>query len=216
MRVLLDGSVRVAVTERVDGDFAIDAVDVGARRRAVIDRPWSWVRQVHGDACVVVDQPGAAAGESADALLTEHPEAVISVQTADCVPVALLSTTAVGVAHAGWRGLVGGVLDRAVERLRSGGAGSIEAVVGPHIRPHCYEFGAEDLARAADELGAGVIGRSSLGTSALDLTAGVFGRLERLGVAVAAHDERCTCDEQLFSHRCRQDRERMAMVVYRP
>ena len=67
--------------------------------------------------------------------------------TADCAPVVLASDDAVGVAHAGHRGLAGGVLEAAVDALRAVGHGDVRAFLGPCIRVECYEFGASDLER---------------------------------------------------------------------
>jgi copper oxidase (laccase) domain-containing protein len=115
------GVVHVRFTARSDGDLAITqpAEAVAAARARVVDRPWSWLHQVHGADVVVVERPGRHAGTSADASVTAHPGAVLSVQTADCAPIALVSPEgAVGVVHAGWRGLEAGVVEAAVAALQ--------------------------------------------------------------------------------------------------
>ena len=147
------GVILSRTTTRPDGDFAIDGEPVGleARRRAVADHPWVWLRQVHGAEVVVVtaDNVGEVTGLEADALVTAEPDLVLAVQTADCVPVVFSSDVGViGVAHAGWRGLEAGVIERTVEAMRDLGADSPSAVIGPHIHGDCYEFGA-DRARPA-------------------------------------------------------------------
>ena len=165
------GDAYVVFTGRAAGDLGhagdyVHAVrpEVEARRRAVVDLPWTWLRQVHGDRVVVVDEPGGGAGRSADAAVTDRSGCALAVLTADCAPVALLgSNGVVGVAHAGWRGLVAGVLERAVEVMRAAGAGDVHALLGPCIRPGCYEFGADDLAQVARRLGDGVRGTTSTG-----------------------------------------------------
>jgi len=140
------------------------------------------------------------------------------VLSADCAPVALASREGVvGVAHAGWRGLLGGVLERAVAAMRALGAGEIEAVLGPCIRPPCYEFGADDLDRVAARLGDGVRGRTASGAPALDLPAGVGAALERAGVDDLRDVGLCTaCTPGYFSHRARGDRGRQALALWRP
>src|SRR5947209_16084022 len=90
--------------------------EVEARRRAVLDRPWSWVRQVHGSTVVTVDRPGGGAGETGDALVTSSDGAALAILTADCAPIALgADIAAVAAVHAGWRGLRAGVVDAAAD-----------------------------------------------------------------------------------------------------
>src|SRR6185295_2862413 len=118
------GPASVRFTGRAEGDLRHDP----DRRPAVLDRPWSWLRQVHGDHVVVVDAPGAGAGEEGDGLVTADAGAALTVFTADCAPVALAGDGGViGVAHAGWRGLLADVIPRTVERMRALGAGEVRA-----------------------------------------------------------------------------------------
>ena len=82
---------------------------------------------------VEVDIPGACAGSEADAAITTTAGATLSVQVADCAPVAVAAPGGLAVVHAGWRGLEAGVLVRAAERLRTVAPGPQVAVVG--LRP---------------------------------------------------------------------------------
>jgi len=218
------GEAYVVFTGRAAGDLGhagdyVHAVrpEVEARRRAVVDLPWTWLRQVHGDRVVVVDEPGGGAGRSADAAVTDRSGCALAVLTADCAPVALLgSNGVVGVAHAGWRGLVAGVLERAVEVMRAAGAGDVHALLGPCIRPGCYEFGADDLAQVARRLGDGVRGTTSTGAPALDVPAAVRAALGRVGVVDVGDVGICTaCSPAHFSHRARRELGRQALVVWR-
>src|SRR5437763_5428759 len=150
------------------------APDVEARRRAVKDAPWTWLRQVHGDAVVTVKEPGQRAGAKADASVSTVPDCVLAVLTADCAPVALVSAEGVTAAvHAGWRGLAGGVLRRAVDAVRALGATDVRAVLGPCIRPECYEFGGADLDAVAARLGDEVRAVTNDGRPALDVPGAV-------------------------------------------
>ena len=112
----------VVFTDRADGDFGVDraAGTLDGLRRGVFDEEWTWLRQVHGAEVVVVDRPGHRAGATADAAVTGATGAVLCVQTADCVPVVLVGDGVVGVAHAGWRGLVAGVIGSTVDARRAG------------------------------------------------------------------------------------------------
>jgi YfiH family protein len=183
----------------------------------VVDLEWTWLRQVHGDRVVTVASPGEGAGSRADAAVTDRAGCALAVLTADCAPVALASPEGViGVAHAGWRGLVAGVLERTVDAMRALGAGDIEAVLGPCIRPECYEFGPDDLEGVAARLGDGVRGRTTAGAPALDLSAGVALALRTAGVTRLVDTSVCTaCSQRQFSWRRDGDQARQALVVWR-
>ena len=210
------GPARVRFTGRAEGDLGIDAgFGVERRRAAVEPRPWSWLRQVHGATVHRVDQPGAVRGVEGDALVGGSGCGALATFTADCAPVALASPDGViGVVHAGWRGLAGGVLERAIEQMRDLGASRILAALGPCIRVGCYEFGAADLELVAARVGDEVVGCTSSGRPALDLAAGVHAALARAGVEEPVDVGWCTaCDERFYSHRARGEAERQATVV---
>lgn len=209
-------------TDRDVGDLAPTSADgadaVTARRAAVAPYPWTWLHQVHGARTVRVDRPGTAAGAEADAAVTSVAGAVVSVLTADCASVALWSDEGcVGAVHAGWRGLVRGVLESAVDALHDLGAGVVHARVGPVIGPCCYEFGGADLDDLAGEFGPGVRARTTEGRPSLDLVAGASVALARIGVALDASGVVCTAcaGSRWFSHRARRDTGRQALAVWR-
>jgi YfiH family protein len=115
------------------------------------------------------------------------------VLAADCLPIALASPDRVAMVHGGWRGLAGGVIERALERF----AGEpVAAAVGPGIGPCCYEVGPEVLEAFADLPGV-ASGRR------LDLKAVARRRLASGGVRRVEDVELCTsCRPDLFfSHR---------------
>jgi YfiH family protein len=206
---------KVLFTDRRDGDLAVGSVDVDRRRQDLVALPWTWLRQRHGARVLVVGAPGEHVGEEADAVVTAVAGAAIAVQVADCAPVALVAPEAVGVVHAGWRGLVAGVVPAAVAAMRGLGATDLRAMVGPCIQPGCYEFGATDLDTVAGELGEDVRGRTVDGRPALDLTAGVRLALVHAGVEDVYLDETCTaCSPSLWSHRGAGDKERQAVVAW--
>lgn len=188
------------------------------RWREIVDRPWTWMQQVHGATIVTVSEPGGGAGTDADAAVTRHPGAALAVFTADCAAVALASPEGViGAVHAGWRGVVAGVLEEAVAAMRAIGATHVDAALGPCIRPECYEFSEIDLDAAAARYGDHVRGRSAGGGPAFDMPAAVRGALEASDAALVHVDPGCTaCGPAWFSHRARGDVERQAMVVWTP
>ncbi len=209
--------LHVVATDRSHGDLHVDSSDVQKRRRAIVDVPWTWLRQVHGNDVVAVDVPGAHAGAEADASFTAAPKAALAVNVADCAPVALLSTQGlIGVAHAGWRGVSGGVLENTVEAMRNAGAQDLVGVLGPCIRPSAYEFGEPELSEVQASLGPDAIGATAWGTPALNMPAAVSIALDRCGVALVATLGGCTAAEadRRWSHRARADRERQALVAW--
>jgi YfiH family protein len=225
LRPLSLSSAHVVFTGRAEGDMghgggAVVEVrpDVAARRRAVVDVPWTWLRQVHGAGVVRVTGPGDNAGATADAAVTAEPGCAIAVLTADCAPVALASAEGViGVAHAGWRGVAAGVLEATVGEMRALGATDIEAVIGPCIHAGCYAFGADDLDAVAGRLGDCVRATTAAGQPALDVPAAVRAALTAAGVATNIADvDVCTaCSPDHFSWRARAEQQRQAAVMWR-
>lgn len=156
------------------------------------DGEWSVVRQVHGGD--VVEATGAGRLADADAVWTSDPSRTVAVLAADCVPVLLAGRGSVAVAHAGWRGLLAGVVERA-----AAAAGATAAWIGPAIGPCCYEVGADVGGSFADRFGDDVVSARST----LDLWAAAA-RAARRGGASDVHTARlCTsCHPDLFfSHR---------------
>jgi YfiH family protein len=116
------------------------------------------------------------------------------VLTADCLPVALGSASAVAMVHAGWRGLAAGVLQSGVDALRQlSGEEEILAVIGPGAGSCCYEVGPEVRA---------IFGTAQADDRVIDLQAIARERLLAAGVTHVRHVDACTiCDERFFSHR---------------
>jgi len=210
------GKASIRWTSRADGDLGTTAdADVARRRTAVHPGPWAWLHQVHGTTVHVVDRPGGVRGADGDALVTATPGVALAIFTADCAPVALSSDEGVvAVAHAGWRGLEAGVLEATVETMRSLGATRVEAVLGPCIRPGCYEFGECDLDRLSTVLSSSIRAHTATGRPAFDLPAAVAVCLARVGVEQVADQGACTaCDEQWFSYRARAESGRQATLL---
>jgi YfiH family protein len=140
--LLSDAGFAHAFPERSDDDAALLAA-LGVPSIAQ-------VKQVHGGRCV--DAREALSGPTeADAIVARAGGApsAIGVRVADCVPVLLASAAGdVAVIHAGWRGVVGGVLAAGVAALSGDGdRGTLLAAVGPCIGPCCFEVG-DDVAAA--------------------------------------------------------------------
>ena len=218
-----DGSVvHAAFSLRHDGDFALRPDDDGV---AVAVPPGigpagapTWLRQEHGAGVVVVQAPGDHCGAPADAAVTSCTDAALTIRTADCAPIAIFSRNGVlGAVHAGWHGLVAGVVAQCADAMRTLGARDLRAIVGPCIHAECYEFGRDDLARVVAAVGDRAVGATRDGATALDLPAAVAAALQRAGVEESDRIDQCTAclSQHYFSHRARADRERHVMVLWR-
>jgi YfiH family protein len=142
---------------------------------------------VHGAAVVTADA-ARRPPPTADALVTTARGVPLAVVTADCAPIVLATADAIAVVHAGHRGLLAGIVGRAVDAVRERSRDVVHALLGPCIRAEHYEFGEQDLAPLVDVFGAEVASSTAWGTPAFDLAAGVRIALERSGV----HDLRDT------------------------
>jgi YfiH family protein len=121
-----------------------DAAAVAENRRRVqrhLPAAPSWLRQVHGAQVVELAAPDRSA-PTADAAVTRTPGIPLVVMIADCLPVLLAHRggAVVGIAHAGWRGLSAGVVERTVEAMRCA-AEDVVAWIGPGIGPQAFEVG---------------------------------------------------------------------------
>lgn len=217
VRRALASGAQVLFTDRQAGDLGGRAPGVEGRRRALVDHPWTVLRQVHGSRVVLVEQPGQGGGEEADAMVTAREGAALAILTADCAPVAFSSPEGIiGVAHAGWRGLASGVLEATVACMADLGATDVEAVLGPCIHPCCYEFGPADLAPLAERYGPGVEAVDRQGRVALDVPAAVAAALAGARVPLVEVIDVCTgCSTRYWSWRARAETGRQATVVWR-
>ena len=153
-------------------------------------------RQVHS---ATVHRAGAVQrGRPGDGLWTEEPDLPVLAMTADCLPLALArvggGAPAVAVLHAGWRGLLAGIVAEGVRAL----GGRVAAAIGPAIGPCCYEVGAEVADPLAAAYGPDVVrGRN------LDLWSCAERALRAAGVEEVERVDLCTfCNPELFfSHR---------------
>ena len=99
--------------------------------------------QVHGTQVVDATAPGSFA--STDGARTHTPNLLLTVRTADCVPVLLAHPSGIALLHAGWRGLAAGVLEEGLSGFPD--PESVRVVLGPAIRVCCYEVGPEVAAQ---------------------------------------------------------------------
>jgi YfiH family protein len=109
--------------------------------RSTLPADPAWLSQVHGT--TVLNAADVDNAPQADAAIATQIGTVCAIQTADCLPVLFCDKEGrvVGAAHAGWRGLAGGVLENTIARMRAAGAGDILAWLGPAIGPQRFEVG---------------------------------------------------------------------------
>jgi copper oxidase (laccase) domain-containing protein len=169
---------------------------------------------VHGADVLTVDGPAPPTVPAADAAVTSEAARPLVVLTADCAPLVLACDDAVAVVHAGWLGLLAGVVEAATDRLRSVGRGVVRAALGPCIHPARYAFGADDLARVVDVYGPGVAATTADDQPALDVPAGVRAALHQAGVDDLHDVDVCTAaSPDHFSYRRDGRTGRQAVVA---
>jgi YfiH family protein len=120
------------------------------RLRSLLPADPFWLQQVHGVDVVDADRAALADTQDpivADAAITMEPDRVLAIMTADCLPVVVASTDgrALGVAHAGWRGLQAGILEAMVDALhvKHPDARGWHAWIGPGISQDFFEVGTD-------------------------------------------------------------------------
>lgn len=166
------------------------------------------VHQVHSAHAVIVDGPVREAPR-ADALVTSTPGLAVSVLTADCQPVLFADHKAgvVGAAHAGWRGVLDGILEATIDAMCSLGAtrSDIRAVIGPSISQAAYEVGPEffDTFMAEDPDHARFFANGEGDRMHFDLPGFGLHRLRSAGIANAEWTRHCTYSdpERFYSYR---------------
>jgi len=176
-----------------------------------------WLRQVHG--CAVVHGDDWRPGVAADAAWIDRPGTVCVVQTADCLPVLFSDRDGhrVAAAHAGWRGLLGGVLEATVAAFGVGPE-RLLAWLGPAIGAFAYEVGDEVRSAfvADDPAGNAAFSAGRPGHWHADLYRLARQRLARCGVTAVYGGGCCTYDEpeRFFSYRRDGITGRMATLVW--
>lgn len=208
------------------GDAAAAVAENRRRLHAVLPAEPLWLRQVHG--VRVIDADAAAAPHpdepEADAAITVTPGRVLAVMTADCLPVLIVDAAgrALGVAHAGWRGLANGVLEQTVAALRRAlpQASDWRAWIGPGIGPEAFEVGADVVAAFAPD---GDAARACFQPHPThpdkwlaDLPALAALRLRRAGIGEVHCSGLCTVADpaRFFSYRRDGQTGRMALLAW--
>ena len=176
----------------------------------------TWLTQVHGARVLDLDREPVA---SADGAVTSRSGVVCAVLTADCLSVLLCDSEGkrVGVAHAGWRGLLAGVLPAAVSAMAVP-ADRIVAWLGPAIGQSAYEVGADvrDPFVAQDAAAERRFERNARGRWQADLCGLARDSLARAGVRSVHGGGLCTVTaaQRFFSHRREGPCGRFATLIW--
>jgi hypothetical protein len=187
------------------------------RERLMLPSEPLWLDQVHEDSVVSCD--GAAFRPQADAALSDAAGSVCVVLTADCLPVLFCDRkgTRVAAAHAGWRGLAAGILERCVEALDLPPE-QVLAWLGPAIGPRAFEVGSEvrDAFTAAHAEARQAFARNSAGRWFADLYHLARIRLAAVGVTAVYGGGLCTFTDQkrFYSYRRDGTTGRMASLIW--
>jgi hypothetical protein len=164
--------------------------------------------QVHGGAVIVNPSPKGVYRfvGAGDGLVTTAEDVILTIRTADCVPVLFASPKGLAAAHAGWRGVAANVCRETVYALclATGEMPSdVRAVIGPHISSQAYEVGEEVVQGiAATGVSEELFTIREGGTVRVDLLAAVRRQLQMAGVQEVEAVEGCTYNDRgLHSYR---------------
>jgi YfiH family protein len=202
------------------GDDAAAVAANRARLRAALQLASEprWLEQVHGTRILELDRESEPAA-AADGAVTARAGVVCAVLTADCLPVLFCDAAGrrIGAAHAGWRGLLHGVLPAAVAALQCP-PDDLVAWLGPAIGQAAFEVGAEvrDAFVARDPAADRRFAPNARGRWQADLYGLARDALARCGVRAVHGGGYCTYSEaeRFFSHRREAPCGRMATLIW--
>ena len=201
------------------GDDPLAVATNRARVEALVGKP-RWLEQVHGIRVVdAVRQVLKDSPPQADAAYAREPGTVCVVMTADCLPVLFCneSGSVVAAAHAGWRGLLAGVLEETIRAMAVPG-NTLLAYLGPAIGPQAFEVGDEVRSAyvAENAAAAQAFTPSASGKWLADIYLLARQRLLGLGVERIFGGSFCTVSdaERFFSYRRDGQTGRMAAMIW--
>lgn len=179
-----------------------------------------WLEQVHGTDVVIADV--ASCRPRADACVARQDNAVCAIMTADCLPVLFCdeSGSCVAAAHAGWRGLAGGVLDATVKAMDIP-AKHLMVWLGPAIGPQAFEVGEDVRSAFMQQDSATAVAFTHQAFSEAKYLADIYQlarlRLQALGVMRIYGGGLCTYTDsgRFFSYRRDGRTGRMATLIWK-
>ncbi len=176
-----------------------------------------WLNQVHG---ITVAEDGCQSECDADAFYTDKHDVIGVVMTADCLPVFMASDDGkeVAIAHAGWRGLLDGVIESSIKKFRAYPK-DLHVWLGPGIGPKQFEVGVEVSMAFTEKQGPiakNAFLRASNGKWMADIYLLARQRLSALGVEHISGGQFCTVSqpEMFYSYRRDGITGRMASLIW--
>ncbi len=186
-----------------------------------------WLEQIHSNRLIKAET--GAPLQQADASYTQEPGVVCAVLTADCLPLLVCDDDGSRVAaiHAGWRGLLAGIIGNTITAMRPpnpplckrGGLGGVMVWLGPAIGPECFEVGSEvrDAFLAKSEAYTAAFSEQGNGKWLADIYQLARVDLATLGIVNVYGGHFCTVTEheRFYSYRRDKDTGRMATLIWR-
>ena len=174
-----------------------------------------WLEQTHSNRCIIVDEDN---NRQADAAITRRSDQVLAIMTADCLPIVVCNQQGNEIAaiHAGWKGLVNGVIENTLEKMTSK-PHELMAWVGPCICPSCYEVGDDvfDACLSKHDFAADAFQKHQQKWLAnLPLLAELI--LQKSSVSAVFHAHACTFERKkdFYSYRREPQTGRMATLIW--
>lgn len=181
-----------------------------------------WLEQVHSNKVITIHQNSTTKNPIADAAITNNPETVCVVMTADCLPILICDVGGkqVGAIHAGWRGLANGVIENTIQAMDEPPS-QLLAWLGPAIGPEVFEVSEDVLQR--------FVAQDPQAITAFEIRSGVKNkwlaniyllatrRLNALGLTAVFGGEYCTYSDQKNFYSYRRDHGitgRMATLIW--
>lgn len=175
----------------------------------------AWLEQTHSNHCVIVEEES---NRRADAAITRSNQQVLAIMTADCLPILLCNQqgTEIAAIHAGWRGLVNGIIENTVAKMHSPPA-DLLAWIGPGICQACYEVGHDVLTEWTKHYSFAAQAFKAQGKkwlANLPLLAELI--LNQMSIFNVFHSQVCTFEQKnaFFSYRRAPQTGRMATLIW--
>ncbi|MDZ4248251.1 MAG: polyphenol oxidase family protein [Patescibacteria group bacterium] len=211
-------------TRRSDGNWSEDRMvsqladlkRLVSRRHGGVPQRVVWTEQVHGAQVLPITDEDGPIGPG-DALITDRPDVLLTVRTADCVPVFLEAEGAVGIVHAGLAGALKQIVPRAIRAMRREykiRPDDLQIRFGPHICSSCYEMSPNNLALLEKYPEAKKYASPRGSRRFFSLIDLLVSQVAELGVRRLEADPRCTYhDAELFSSRRGHDHRQVSFVM---
>lgn len=174
-----------------------------------------WLNQTHSTDCIIVENEQ---NRNADAAITRIPMRVLAIMTADCVPIVLSNKagTEIAAIHAGWRGLLNGIIQNCLAKIRSESQ-DLMAWIGPAMCGNCYETGDEVYKQFQDyypQANEAFVARGSKWLADLPEIAACI--LQMQGVKNIFKSNKCTYEDEneFYSYRRAQQTGRIATLIW--